>query len=73
MQNDHQLLCAMYNKIASAMCYVLKNGLCYVLCKTPWGAPSIKALIMSSLIYLVLQGGGGGGGYFYELLMALYF
>ena len=24
---------------ASAMCYVLKNGLCYVLCKTPWGAP----------------------------------
>ena len=21
------------------MCYVLKNCLCYVLCKTPWGAP----------------------------------
>ena len=39
MQNDHQLLCAMHNKMASAMCYVLKNGLCYVLCKTPWGAP----------------------------------
>ena len=35
MQNDHQLLCAMHNKMASAMCYVLKNGLCYVLCKTP--------------------------------------
>ena len=24
------------------MCYVLKNGLCYVLCKTPWGAHYIK-------------------------------
>ena len=22
MQNDHQLLCAMYNKMTSAMCYV---------------------------------------------------
>ena len=41
MQNGHQLLCAMYNKMASAMCYVLKYGLCYVLCKTPWGAPSM--------------------------------
>ena len=33
MQNDQQLLCAMYNKMASAMCYVLKmtSAMCYVL------------------------------------------
>ena len=40
MQNGHQLLCAMYNEMASAMCYVLTNCLCYVLCKTPWGSTS---------------------------------
>ena len=40
---------------------------------TPSSRPSIKALIMSSLIFLVSQGGGGGGEtYVYELLMALY-
>ena len=31
--------------MASAMCYVLKNGLCYVLCKTPSGAPRIALLL----------------------------
>ena len=38
----------------------------------PSSRPSIKALIMSSLIFLVSQG-GGGETYFDELLMALYF
>ena len=36
----------------------------------PSSRPSIKALVMPSLIFLVLQ---GGGAYFYELLLALYF
>ena len=31
---------------------------------TPSSRPSIKALIMYSLIFLVLQGGGGGGAIF---------
>ena len=31
MQKYYQLLCAMLTKMADAMCYEVKNGLCYVL------------------------------------------
>ena len=55
MQN---LLCAMYNKMASAVCFVLTNCLCYVLCRgtsyfVTWLLPG--KIVMDGLIPVLLS------------------